>query len=354
VQSVYGLPYGTLKVQKTQFLHRSDYENMLRLSSISDFINFLNDRGYREDFSAYSQTYQGLELLEAANNRHLARQNRFALTVTPQNGKDLIVSYLTKWDIQNLKTIMVSKNLNYKVEQTEMYLVSENNQPLGLFAGLMDSNDYKNLLGMDRIEDIVSYTLKFGYGKALLTYLDDFRKSNNLSSLLLSLDLYYYDLMKEKFRFYTGSEGPIYRFIRKTIDIKNIMTILRFLEYSMEQDPKDYILSGGSLPSQVMDDISKSQSVEEVTQKLKSYFDLTKGLDFYKRRGSLVGIEGELNRNIYWEFLEIFEMSSLSLNNIMAFLMRVEAEWKDVRTIAMSKFYGIDEETIKMISINLG
>lgn len=327
---------------------------MLRLSSISDFINFLNDRGYREDFSAYSQTYQGLELLEAANNRHLARQNRFALTVTPQNGKDLIVSYLTKWDIQNLKTIMVSKNLNYKVEQTEMYLVSENNQPLGLFAGLMDSNDYKNLLGMDRIEDIVSYTLKFGYGKALLTYLDDFRKSNNLSSLLLSLDLYYYDLMKEKFRFYTGSEGPIYRFIRKTIDIKNIMTILRFLEYSMEQDPKDYILSGGSLPSQVMDDISKSQSVEEVTQKLKSYFDLTKGLDFYKRRGSLVGIEGELNRNIYWEFLEIFEMSSLSLNNIMAFLMRVEAEWKDVRTIAMSKFYGIDEETTKMISINLG
>lgn len=354
MQSVYGLPYGTLKVQKTQFLHRIDYENMLHLSSVSDFINFLSEREYREDFSTYSQNYQGLELLEAANNRHLARLNRFALSVTPQNGKDLIVSYLIKWDIQNLKTILVSKNLNYKVEQTELYLVSEKNAPLGLFAGLMDFNDYKNLLGMDRIEDIVSYTLKFGYGKALLTYIEEYRKTNNLSSLLLSLDLYYYDLMREKFRFYTGSEGPIYRFIRRTIDIKNIMTVLRFMEYSMEKDPKDYMLSGGSLSSQTMDDIMKSQSVEEAVQKLKPYVDLAKGLDFYKRRGSLVGIEGELNRDVFWEFLEIFEMSSLSLNNIMAFLMRVEAEWKDVRTMALSKYYGIDEETIKMISINLG
>ncbi len=354
MQSIYGLPYGTLKVRKTQFLHRTDYENMLKLSSVSDFINYLNERGYREDLSAFSQTYNGLELLEAANNRHLATLNRFALSVTPQNGKDLIVSYLTKWDIQNLKTIMVSKHLNYKVEQTEMYLVSENNVPLGLFAGLMDFNDYKNLLSMDRIEDIVSYTLKYGYGKALLTYLEDFRKSNNISLLLLSLDLYYYDMMKEKFRFYIGSEGPFYRFIKKSIDIKNIMTILRFIEYSVNKDPKDYLLSGGGLSSQLIDDLSKSQSVDEVVQKLKGYVDLTKGLDFYKRRGSLVGIEGELNRNLFWEFLEIFEMSSLSLNNIIAFLMRVEAEWKDLRTLIFSKYYGIDEETIKMISINLG
>lgn len=354
MQSVYGLPYGTLKVQKTQFLRRKDYENMLHLSSVSDFINFLSEREYREDLSTYSQNYKGLDLLEAANNRHLARLNRFALSVTPQNGKDLIVSYLIKWDIHNLKTILVSKNLNYKVEETELYLVSERNAPLGIFAGLMDFNDYKNLLGMDRIEDIVSYALKFGYGRALLTYVDDYRKTNNLSSLLLSLDLYYYDLMKEKFRFYTGSEGPIYRFIRKTIDIKNIMTVLRFLDYSIERDPKDYMLSGGNLSPQMMDDLMKSLSVEEAIQKLKPYIDLSKGLDFYKRRGSLVGIEGEMNRDVYWEFLEIFEMSSLSLNNIMAFLMMIEAEWKDIRTIALGKYYGIDEETIKMITLNLG
>jgi V/A-type H+-transporting ATPase subunit C len=115
-----------------------------------------------------------------------------------------------------------------------------------------------------------------------------------------------------------------------------------------------YIISGGSLPQQSIDDLTKSGSVEEVVQKLKGYSDLSKGYDFYKRRGSLVGIEGELNRNVYWEFISTLEMSSLSLNNIIAFLLRAEAEWKDIRNLAFSRYYGINEETIKMTTINLG
>jgi V/A-type H+-transporting ATPase subunit C len=353
VQNNYGLPYGSLKVQKTQFLRRNDYESMLHLGTASDLINYLGDHGYRDDLSAYAQTYQGMDLIEAANNRHLARLNRYVLSVTPQNGKDLIVSYLTKWDIQNLKTILISKNLNYKIEHSEMYLVSDNNAPVGLIAGLLDAADFKNILAMDRVEDIIAYTLKFGYGRALMTYLEEFKKSNNLSSLLLSLDLYYFDIMKEKFRFYIGSEGPIYRFIKKTIDIKNIMTILRFIEFSSSSNSTDYLLSGGSLTQQAMDDLSKSGSVDEVVQKLKSFADLTKGLEYYKQMGSLVGIEGELNRSIYWEFLEKFEMSSLSLNNVMAFLLKTEAEWKDVRTVALGRLYNMDEETIKSIALNV-
>jgi len=350
----YGLPYGSLKVSKTQFLKRTEYEEMLRLAAPADFISYLGEKGYSQDLSLNSANYQGIDLLEASNNSHLSRINKYSLSVTPQNGKDLIVSYLTKWDIHNIKTILISKNLNLKIEETERHLISEGNAPLGIFAGLLDHNDYRNILSMDGVEDIVSYTLKFGYGKVLLSYLDEYRRTNNISSLLLSLDLYYYDMMKEKFRFYTGTEGPIFRFIRKTIDVKNIMTILKSIEYSSMENISAYIISGGSLPQQSIDDLTKSGSVEEVVQKLKGYSDLSKGYDFYKRRGSLVGIEGELNRNVYWEFISTLEMSSLSLNNIIAFLLRAEAEWKDIRNLAFSRYYGINEETIKMTTINLG
>jgi len=41
------------------------------------------------------------------------------------------------------------------------------------------------------------------------------------------------------------------------------------------------------------------------------------------------------------------EMSALSLNNIIAFLLRAEAEWKDIRNLAFSRYYAIDDETIK-------
>ena len=353
MQTSYGLPYGTLKVAKTQFLQRKDYEDMFRLSNPEDFISYASSRGYNEEISM-SSDYKGLDLIEASNNLHLARTNRRALAVTPQNGKDLIVSYVTKWDIQNIKTILVSKNLNLRIEQTSLNLVSETNTQLGVFAGLLDANDYRNLIQMDNIEDIIAYTLKFGYGKALLAYMDEYRKTNNISTLLLSLDLYYFDLMKDKFRFYSGSEGPILRFIRKTIDVKNIMTLLKFVEFGSEQLTSNYILNGGSLPQQLIDDLSKSTDVEEFVNKLKVYADLSKGYDFYKRRGSLVGIEGELNRNLYWEFINILEMSALSLNNIIAFLLRAEAEWKDLRNLAFSRYYGIEEETIKMTTINLG
>lgn len=353
MQTSFGLPYGTLKVTKTQFFQRKDYEEMFRLTNPEDFINYINSHGYNEEISLSSE-YKGLELIDASNNLHLARMNRKALSVTPQNGKDLVVSYLTKWDIQNIKTILVSKNLNLRVEETAVNLVSESNTQLGVFAGLLDSNDYHNLILMDNVEDIISYTLKFGYGRALLAYLDEFRKSNNISTLLLSLDLYYYDLMKDRFRFYSGAEGPIFRFIKRTIDVKNIMTILKFIAFKPSSMISNYILSGGGMPQQLIDDLSKSTDVEEFLQKLKVYADLSKGFDFYKRRGSLVGIEGELNRNLYWEFINILEMSALSLNNVIAFLLRAEAEWKDLRNLALSRYYGIEDETIKMTTVNLG
>lgn len=338
---------------KTHFLQRRDYDEMFRLSRPEDFVNYVNGHGYTEEISLSSE-YKGLDLVESANNLHLARFNRKALSVTPQNGKDVVVSFLTKWDIQNIKTILVSKNLNLNVGETALNLITESNARVGVFAGLLDRNDYHNLLQMDTVEDIVSYTLKFGYGRALLAYLDEFRKTNNIAALLLSLDLYYYDLMKDKFRFYSGSEGPIFRYIKKTIDVKNIMTILKFIEFRSEHAVSNYLLSGGSISGQMLDELSKSADMEELVQKLKGYADLSKGSDFYKRYGSLVGIEGELNRNLYWEFINVLEMSALSLNNIIAFVLRAEAEWKDLRNLAFCRYYGIEDETIKMTTINLG
>jgi V/A-type H+-transporting ATPase subunit C len=354
LQSVYGLPFGTLKVKRTELLKRQDYEELIRLSGPSDFLSYLSNHGYDSDIAANSSQYSGYNLIEAATNTHLAKLNRLALSLTPKEGRDLVASYLSKWDVMNIKTILVAKNLNYKVEDTEMHLVSENMTALGIFAGLLNHTDYKNILSMSGIEEIISYLLRYGYGKALLSYLDDYRKTNDITSLLLSLDLYYYSMMREKFRFYTGTEGPIYRFIRKTIDIKNIMTIMKFKAFGGEENVTSYLLQGGGLSDQMLDDLIKSSSIEEIAQKLKQFSDLTRSLELYKRRGTLTGFEGELYRNLYWEFIGIFEMSPLSLNNILAYLLRVEAEWKDVRNIFLGKYYNIDEETVRMISINIG
>jgi V/A-type H+-transporting ATPase subunit C len=352
LRSLYGLPYGTLKVEKLNLLSKKDYEDLIKASSVNDIISLLSEKGLKDDLSQYSNQYSGLDLIEISNNSYFARLNRYALSVTPYNGKDLIVSYLSKWDLLNLKTIIAAKSANNKIEQTQIYLITSKNLPVGMYAGLLSYEDYRNILSMDNIEDIVSYTLRYGYGKALLSFIDDYKKNNNVTSLLLSLDLYYYEMMREKFRFFNGSEGPIYRYIKRIIDSKNLMTILKGIEYGNVEDIKDFIIKGGGLTDQQIDDLIKSNSVEEVIQKVKIIFNITTGLDYYKNTSSLVGIESEIERNIYWEFLEIFEMSSLSINNVIAFLMRAEAQWKDIKKIASGKFYNLSEEEISMLLIN--
>jgi Archaeal/vacuolar-type H+-ATPase subunit C len=352
LRSLYGLPYGTLKVEKLNLLSKKDYEDLIKASSVNDIISLLSEKGLKDDLSQYSNQYSGLDLIEISNNSYFARLNRYALSVTPYNGKDLIVSYLSKWDLLNLKTIIAAKSTNNKIEQTQIYLITSKNLPVGMYAGLLSYEDYRNILSMDNIEDIVSYTLRYGYGKALLSFIDDYKKNNNVTSLLLSLDLYYYEMMREKFRFFNGSEGPIYRYIKRIIDSKNLMTILKGIEYGNVEDIKDFIIKGGGLTDQQIDDLIKSNSVEEVIQKVKNIFNITTGLDYYKNTSSLVGIESEIERNIYWEFLEIFEMSSLSINNVIAFLMRAEAQWKDIKKIASGKFYNLSEEEISMLLIN--
>ncbi len=352
MRSLYGLPYGTLKVEKLNLLTKKDYEDLLKANNIGDIISLLSEKGLKDELSQYSNQYSGLDLIEISNNSYFARLNRYALSVTPYNGKDLIVSYLSKWDLLNLKTIIAAKSSNNKIEQTQVYLITSKNLPVGMYAGLLSYEDYRNILSMESVEDIVSYTLRYGYGKALLSFLEDYKKSNNVTSLLLSLDLYYYELMREKFRFFNGSEGPIYRYIKKIIDSKNLMTILKGIEYGNAEEVKDFIIRGGGFTDQQIDDLIKSNSVEEVIQKVKGVFNIVTGLDYYKNTSSLVGIETEIERAIYWEYLEIFEMSSLSINNVISFLMRAEAQWKDIRRISSGKFYNLSEEEISMLMIN--
>lgn len=352
MRSLYGLPYGILKVENLNLLNLQDYKNLMKVEDISDILSMLGERGFKDDITQYANQYSGLDLIEISNNSHLSRMNRVALNITPYNGKDLVASYLSKWDILNLKTIIAAKASGIKVDQTQIYIVTSKNEPVGIYAGLMSYEDYKNILSLESIEEIMNYTLKFGYGKTILSLIDDYRKNNNLSTLLLSLDLYYYDLMREKFRFYNGSEGPIYRFIRKNIDAKNVMTIMKGIEYGDPEQVKDFIIKGGLFSDQQIDDLIKSSTIEEVVSKIKGSFNLSTGVDYYKKTSSLVVMEAEIERSIHWEFLEIFEMSSLSLNNVMGFLMRVEAQWKDIRRIASAKNYKIPDDQIGLMLIN--
>jgi len=62
------------------------------------------------------------------------------------------------------------------------------------------------------------------------------------------------------------------------------MTILKFIEFKANHNVSNYLLTGGSLTSQMIGDLSKSTDVEEFSQKIKGYSDFPRDSIFTRER----------------------------------------------------------------------
>ncbi len=341
MDSTYTGAYGRLKGLRQDFLTPS-FIDQLEQKDTDDFMKLLSNTSYRKEIDELSGLYKLPDLFEVVINAHMMRMNRNSAFAMPPLARNMISAFMSKYDIENIKTILSSKKLGYTVDQTEVFLMVQRNIPVGLFAGLISREDYANMAAQKDVEGVVNYIVRFGYGAALLKYVDDARKSD-ISKMLLALDLYYYTRLIEAFRFYVGNEGLLLNFIKGLIDIKNTMTVIKGIELGIK-DVKEFLIKGGEIPEAKLVEMSQKPIMS-----LQGYmpFKIDYAFDFYKTDPFAGYFEAALKRELYKKYLSLFSESGISAAQIVGFMFRSEMERDELRSVWLGKYYKVSKERIE-------
>ncbi len=350
----YAYAYARAKALESYLIGNETYENMLSSQDISQIINILMETHYRDHISFFSTKYLGTDLIEVSINSFLIRVSRVAMSITPRIGLDALRAYISKWDINNIKIIISSKALGRPINETETFLISERDLPAGLFAGMLTPEDYRLMVEENDIESIVKYLLKYPYGKILMEGIDHYRKSGDIGEMLLLLDLFYFKNLKEKVKIFIGNEMPVIHLISSQIDSKNIMTLIRGIELGISPiDLKNYIIDGGYISRNKWDEILQSSSVDEVVEKVKDIYDLTKALENYHSYHDIKDFEIMLEKYIIEKNISSFRIASPGLSSIIGMLLMFETERDNIRKISYGKYYGVSQERIRAMLIKV-
>jgi V/A-type H+-transporting ATPase subunit C len=337
--STYIGKYGQLKVLSRDFLS-NDFIEQLSLKNSSEIFNSLSSTSYKAEIDSLSGLYKLPDLFEVVINAHAMRMMRYALSAVPPSAKDFIVAYLSKFDIENIKLVLSSKMLGYDVEHTENFLMVQRNIPAGIISGIIKSDEYKDMVSQKDLDSVVKSLTRYGYGVILLKYLEDAKKSGNLSNMIFALDVYYYDKLFEAYRFHDAQEGNVREFLQDTIDIKNIMSVIKAAAFSYKIG-KEEIIPNGKITESVLVDLS-TKSLDAIKERIP--FKIDYAIDAYKKEPHISYIDVALKRELYKKYLGVFRRSSFSVGFILEFMIRSEIERDELRNVWLNTYYGVRKE----------
>jgi V/A-type H+/Na+-transporting ATPase subunit C len=352
--SPYASALGRLKPEFPAFVSKETYPTLLATKDPNEFAKVLETTPYAADIARVRATHSGVSLVELAVNRTFVRRNRHAYEATPFAGRSIVAAYLGRWDIENIEMILTAKAEGRSVTETEDHLVSSRDIPAGLYAGAMNLDDFRILLGQTSVEATVASLVKYGYGATILPFLEAFERTHNIFPVVHALDKEYYRNVLAQTRFFQGDEWVVRGLLQSEIDVRNALLLLKGKDSGLALDEVlTRWLDGGTLTAAQAPDLYSARGVTDLAERLAPRFpSVGEGANEYAAAGTLAGYEVALNRERASAELKRLRTYPLSLSVIFAYLLQNELERSDLRRAVFGRLYGFTAERLAPLLVS--
>ncbi len=340
----FGYSNARVKAMRTHLLTRAQFEEMARVKSVPEIIEMLERTHFKQDLVALSLKFSGVDLVRVALGKNAARTYRKLIRITPESGRGTVLAFLRRWDVHNLKTILLGKSMGYSTEKIESLLVP---------AGEIGEDELKRLAGSD-LESVVGFLKRCEFCPPKESWENQVKKGD-LSPLMNELDRVYYKELASKVKGVGRDGGTVLSLVKAEIDAKNIMLGIRARR---EQIPTETIekllLDGGSISKRELVKIAETKSTEEAVRKLSRHYDLTEAFESYKTDRSLVHFETHLENWVAQKGVKALRRSMLSVGALVGYVYLKNAEIGNIRKILSAAEFGIPEEKLKGMLVIAG
>ena len=327
-----------VRARRGALFETDEYRKLVRMSP-AEIARYMEESEYQKEINELGSRHSGVDLIEYALNRNLARHFDDLLRFSEGRLYDLIVRYLRKFDAWNIKTVIRGVYSGASREEIEADLIR---------AGEFDDNKIDQLLEANTVEDVVTVLEGTMFGEAAAAAFDDFEESGVLVPLENAIDRAFYEqLLKE---LPSGEAVSKYReFLEAEIDFRNARNALRLARSGADIDPSEYFIEGGTLfeASEMSQLVQHTDELISRIRESKYGEKLSEPLDELEEASSLISFEHALESVLLKYSRTLGNYNPLSISPVVAYILMKEREVANIRAIARGREAGLSEAEIE-------
>jgi V/A-type H+-transporting ATPase subunit C len=328
-----------MRVRKSKLIPREEYMRMLNMS-LPEITRIIQETEYKEEIDELSTVFKGIDLIEVALSWNLAKEYQKVLEITPGNLKQFTLSYLRRWDIQNVLTILRGKLQGEKMGKIKEILVP---------AGSLDRNVLDRLLTEDNIEKIVESLKGKWIYKVISRELPAAKESGSFSRMENELYKQFFSEIIAEAESGIKGGNQFLDFIRFDIHIRNIKTLFRLRMDTFEEDASEMYIAGGVLSSEDFVNLNKIRDQTEFIDQLKVKIRnnlLLSLLEELKSEKVIRDVESRLTRVQLEQMEHLSKRNPFSIHPILVYLEKKKYEVFNLRALARGKESKLPSERI--------
>ena len=322
----YTYPNARVRARTGRLFTEKEFSEIVESQNIEEVKNYLRSV---PDYAKYIDQYP----LEKALDTQLAETYDLIARITPDNSKEVFQFLLKKWDIRNIKSIIIAKEAGLSSEETLNLIV-----PFGALTDKLDS-----LIEADTVTEVLNALEGTEYPKILEDAIPIYNETGLLLPLEASLDKY---LLKNLLRASATPEDDntslLHNYIGTMVDVANIKIIIRAKADDFKyEDIEAYMISDGyQIREWKLKELMEAEDVAGVVNGLEGtdYAPmLSDAMSDYTETDSMASFENALDSHVAKTAKTISLKNQFGIGPMIGFLNRKESEVKNLKIIARGK-----------------
>jgi len=329
-----------MRVRKSKLIPREDYLRLLNMG-LPEITRFIEETEYKKEIDELAPSFQGIDLVELALSWNLAKEYQQIQKITPGTLKEFTRSYLRRWDIQNVLTILRGKTQGMSAGKIREVLVP---------AGELDRVFLDRLIKEETPARIVE-ALKGHFVYAVISQgLDEALEKESFARIENELyKQFYEELLAEARSGFRGGKQFL-EYILLDIDFTNIRNMFRLRKDYRDEDYRSMVVPGGTFSAEEFQHLISTGDQKEFIGVLKEKVrlkPLIAMLDMLEGEKSLREIEIELIKVQLSHMESLSKLNPFSIHPILTYLEKKKYEIFNLRAIARGKDVSLPVERIR-------
>jgi V/A-type H+-transporting ATPase subunit C len=334
--------YVTARVRsrRASLFDADDYRKLVRMGP-GEIARFMEETEYETEMNALGSRFSGIDLVEYALNRNLAKHFEDLLEWADGKLYDYVARYLRKFDAWNVKTVVRGLYSEASTSEVEDDLIG---------AGEFTEAFLSRLVEAASIEEAVELLGGTMFGKPLAEAYEVYEEEGVLVPLENAIDRAFYAHLLEDLPSEPNRAEELYiQFLRAEIDFRNLRNALRLARSGADLDPSEYYIEGGRLFTESEVRQLASNPDELVARVRESPYgdDLDRALDELDGAQGLIGFEHALDAALLEYSDKLSNRYPLSVCPVLAYVLAKEREVENIRAIARGREAGLSTEEIE-------
>ncbi|HUW86364.1 MAG TPA: V-type ATPase subunit [Methanoregula sp.] len=334
-----------IKGMKSRLLDPSVFESLLLKPDVDSIIAELENTPYKEEIERATVQYSGIKCIEVALRNDFTKAFRKIFGFMKGGESETYITILlSRWDIQNIKTILRGKNIHIPSSEIIECLVP---------AGQLDDTTLVELIKQPDVKAVIDLLATWGieYSKPLTRNFKEYSEKRDISILEYAINKFYYENAINKLSEDSYDDRLILDMISTEIDVTNIKNVLKMIRDKIEiEQAETFLIKGGiTLDIEKLLSMLRSGTLEGAMKFLDvtPYKFLSELHEDAFKREKISDFEKELERYLIKRGISRFLGDPLSIAVAVGYVWAKYNEITNIRIIARCKTADITEKEIR-------